>query len=285
MPPYSARVGTALGDFVRARRDATRPEALGLPPGVRRRVPGLRRSELASLAGVSVEYLTRIEQGRDQNPSLSVLNSLADALRLDATEREHLLHLAKVSAGGCIGPLTQPGTDVRPTVLALLDQFEPGLAVVVNRLGDLLAFTSGFELLAQESGLLDEPQPNLTRFVFTDDRARDVFPDWGRVADEQAFSLWFGPLVERMRALVAELTDAAGEEFSRRLNRPNLPPRGGLRWRHPLAGELRFDREVLELPPGEAQQVVVLLPADDATAAALQRIRRDAVGGGLRAVR
>jgi len=83
-------MGTPLGDFPRARRDSTSPDVAGLPAGPRRRAPGLRRSELAALAGISVEYLVRIEQGRDRNPSAAVVNALAGALRLDAAEREHL---------------------------------------------------------------------------------------------------------------------------------------------------------------------------------------------------
>src|SRR5688500_3362457 len=94
---------TPLGDFIRDNRDTTRPGDLGFPAHERRRAPGLRRSELATRAGVSVEYLTRIEQGRDRNPSGSVVNALADALRLDPAERTHLGYLAKISGGACAG--------------------------------------------------------------------------------------------------------------------------------------------------------------------------------------
>ena len=88
-------MSTPLGDFVRTRRDSTPPGSVGLPAGGRRRAPGLRRSELAALAGISVEYLVRIEQGHDRNPSVSVVSALADALQLDPTEQEHLRYLAK----------------------------------------------------------------------------------------------------------------------------------------------------------------------------------------------
>jgi transcriptional regulator with XRE-family HTH domain len=276
-------MGTPLGDFLRSRRDATRPADVGLPAGVRRRAPGLRRSELAALAGISVEYLTRIEQGRDHNPSSSVVNAVAQALRLGVAEREHLRHLAKLSSGTCIGALAQPRADVRPTVLALLDQLEPAIALVSNRLGDVLAYTSGFDLLARPTGLLDAPQPNLTRFVFTDDRARTLFPDWERVADERAFDLWLGPSAVRSDRFVADLATVAGPELTNRLRRHDLPPGGTQRWHHPVAGELRLDREVLELPPSDAQQLVVFLPADEATADAVDRLRRPA-GGSLRVV-
>jgi transcriptional regulator with XRE-family HTH domain len=190
-------VGTPLGDFLRARRDATSPEAVGLPTGGRRRALGLRRSEVAALARISVEYLVRIEQGRDRNPSPAVINALSDALQLDAAEREHLRHAAKCSSRTCGAAAPSPRLDVRPAVRSLLAQLEPGIAYVTNRLGDVLACTSGFDLLARPAGVLDLPSPSLTRFVFTDERARHVFPDWDQVADERAFYLSLGAPSQR----------------------------------------------------------------------------------------
>jgi len=277
-------VSTPLGDFVRTRRDSTSPESVGLPAGSRRRAPGLRRSELASLAGISVEYLVRIEQGRDRNPSPAVVNAVAEAMRLDPADREHLRYLAKISSGTCLGALTQPRDDVRPTVLRLLDQLEPAAAMVTNRTGDVLASTTGFDLLARASGLLDGDRPNLTTYVFTDPRARDAFPDWDLVVDECVHNLWLGPSAERSAAFRAELEALVGDELTQRLRRHVVPPRRPLRWVHPTVGELRLDREVLELPADDAQQVVVLLPADDATADALDRLRRTS-SGTLRGVR
>lgn len=277
-------MGTPLGDFLRARRDATRPETLGLPAESRRRVPGLRRSELASLAGISVEYLVRIEQGSDRNPSVSVVNALAEALRLGVSERAHLRYLAKITDGTCAGSPAQPRLDVRRTVRTLLQHFEPGIALVTNRLGDVLAHTSGFDLIARPSGLLDSDRPNLTRFIFTDKRARETFPDWDQSADERVFDLWLGPSAERSARFKAELAPVAGDEFTRRLNRHALPPRGTLRWTHPVVGELRLDREVMELPAADAQQLVVFLPADATTADAVNLLRREGGGTTLRAV-
>jgi transcriptional regulator with XRE-family HTH domain len=271
-------VGTPLGDFLRARRDATDPEAAGLPAGHRRRAPGLRRSEVAALAGISVEYLVRIEQGRDRHPSAAVINALADVFRLDAAEREHLRHLAKCSSGTCGTAAPPHRLDVRPAVRSLLAQLEPGIAFVTNRLGDVLAYTSGFDLLARPAGLLDSPSPNLTRFVFADERARRVFPEWGLVADERAFHLSLGAPSPRSEQLIADLTALAGPEFTDRVHSRRLPRAGTQEWRHPVAGALLFDRELLELPAADAQQLVVLLPANDPTGAALSKLRR---GGGL----
>jgi transcriptional regulator with XRE-family HTH domain len=267
-------MGTPLGDFLRGRRDATGPDSVGLPAGARRRAPGLRRSELAALAGMSVEYLVRIEQGRDRNPSPAVVNALADALRLAPTEREHLRHLTKITGGICVGARAQPAREVRSGVRRLLAGFEPGIAVITNRLGDLLAYTRGFEAIARQAGLLDGDQPNLTRFAFTDPRAREVFPDWDRVADEQVFTMSCSPADDESTALRADLTAHAGEEFTSRFNRHQPPTRGPLRWTLPTIGEMRWDREILELPPADAQQLTVLIPADRSTEEALTRLLR-----------
>lgn len=275
-------MSTPLGDFLRASRDATDPEAVGLPAAGRRRAPGLRRSEVAALAGISVEYLVRIEQGRDRNPSAAVINALAEALRLDAAEREHLRHVAKCSSGNCGSASPPLRPDVRPAIRSLLEQLEPGVAFVTNRLGDVLAYTSGFDLLARPAGLLDSPAPNLTRFVFTDDRARHVFPEWDHVADEQAFPLALGAPSQRSEQLIADLTALAGTEFTERVHSRRLPGTGTQAWSHPLAGLLQFNRELLNLPAADAQQLVVLLPADEVTSAALRRLRH---GVGLALVR
>src|SRR5262245_40303936 len=141
-------MGTPFGGFIRAKRDSTRPEDLGLPAHQRRRAPGLRRSELAARAGISVEYLTRIEQGRDHNPSYPIVNALADALSLDAAERTHLRYLAKISGGMCgHSRPAPPEWSVRPAVRRILELLEPGVAFVTNTVGDVLAHTETFAML------------------------------------------------------------------------------------------------------------------------------------------
>lgn len=270
-------MGTPLGDFIRAKRDSISPASYGLSDHSTRRAPGLRRTDLSSRAGISVEYLTRIEQGRDRNPSPGVVNSLADALSLNAAEREHLRHLSKITGGACVTRPrpAPPDRAVRPTVLETLRLLEPGIAFVTNRVGDVLAHSSGFDLVMRGSGLLDPLSPNLTRYVFTDPRARTFFADWDQVADEQAFDLWLGPSAETSEWFKAELAPVAGPEFTRRLNRHLPPPQTPLRLNHPIARELRWQRERLELPPTDAQQLVVLLPADETTALALDLLRQD----------
>ncbi|MFI9584932.1 helix-turn-helix domain-containing protein [Streptomyces sp. NPDC052236] len=278
-----------LGMFLRIRREAVTPEDVGLPPGPRRRTPGLRRSELATLAGVSVEYVTRLEQGRDRRPSASVLSALADVLGLTASERIHLHRLTKAADGGftCMNGATPPTRAVRPTVRALLDRLEPAPAVLVNRLSELLAWTTTYERLAGPIGLLDGSPPNLARYVFADDRARVAYPDWGRIADEQVAALKQGPFRAdtRIAELADELAITAGAAFTdRAATVPSLPKSSGVeRLVHPEAGELRLAYETLELPADDDQRLIVHLPADEATSAALDRLtgRRP---GALRAV-
>ena len=217
-------MGTPLGEFIRAKRDRIRPEDLGIPARERRRAPGLRRTEIADRAGISVEYLTRIEQGRDRNPSGSVVSAIADALSLDIAERRHLAYLAKITGGACAGPRHRepPPRQVRPEVLQVLQLLEPAAAMVTNRLGDVLACTADLRAVMDATGLLDTEPASLTRYVFTDARARDTFPDWGQIADEQAFSLWLGPSAASYEWFTAELAPMAGPEFTRRLGQ-HLP--------------------------------------------------------------
>ncbi|MFI6029882.1 helix-turn-helix domain-containing protein [Amycolatopsis magusensis] len=272
-------MGTPLGDFIRAKRDSIQPASLGLPERGRRRSRGLRRLDLATRASISVEYLARIEQGRDRNPSPAVVEALAGALRLDASERTHLRYLAKITRDECslhIRPVPPP-REVRPSVLQALRLLEPGVAMVTNRLGDVLAHTGGFRAATSGTGLLDAAAPNLTRYLFTDPRARTFFADWDDVADEQAFDLWQAPSLENLEWLTTELTPVAGPEFTRRLSRHVVPRRGVLRLDHPGGHRLRLLRETLELP-ADAQQLVVFLPADEQTATSLDQLRRQSHG-------
>ncbi|WP_351222837.1 helix-turn-helix transcriptional regulator [Streptomyces sp. NPDC002133] len=277
-----------LGLFLRSRREAVTPAEVGLPTGSRRRTPGLRRAELATLAGVSVEYVTRLEQGRDRRPSPPVLSALADALRLAPNERIHMHRLTKAADGGfsCMGG-AMPVRTVRPTVRALLERLEPTPAVLLNRLGEILARTGAYEQLMAPIGLLDGDPPNLARYVFTDARARTAFPDWDLVADEQVAALKHGPFRAdpHIAALADELTVTAGTAFAGRVTSvPGLPKAGGImRLLHPEAGELRLAYETLDLPADDDQRLLVHLPADAAASAALDRLtgRRP---GALRAV-
>ncbi len=275
-----------LGAFLRTRREAVTPAEVGLPNGSRRRTPGLRRAELATIAGISVDYLARIEQGRDRHPSAQVLAVLGDALRLSADERVHLRRLAKAIDGDCTAA-EPPARSVRPTVQALLDRLEPGPAILLNRLSDLLAFTTGYERIAGPIGLLDAPSPSLVRFVFTDARARAAYPEWDRIADEHVANLRIasGLADPYVAELVEEMTIIAGALFTDRWQAPpTVPERTGVELlAHPEVGELRLAYETLELPNADDQRLIVYLPTDPATSAALDHLTRGRPGA-LRAV-
>lgn len=276
-----------LGAFLRARREALSPAEAGLPAGTRRRTPGLRRTELAMLAGISVEYLARLEQGRDRNPSAQVLGSLSDALRLPLDARVHLRRLQKIEHHQHLcSAAPVPAREVRSTVRALVDRLGETPAAVTNTLGEIVAYSDGFARLAGPVGLLDGDPPSMPRFVLTDPRAREVYPDWDRVADQQVAGLYLGVTGSdpAMAELARELTVTAGAAFSDRVAAAGLlPERSGVeRLVHPEAGELRLAYEVLDLET-DGQRLVVRLPADEASSAALDRLvgRRP---GTLRAV-
>ncbi|ASO20390.1 transcriptional regulator with XRE-family HTH domain [Actinoalloteichus hoggarensis] len=269
-----------LGAFLRARREAVTPAEVGLVGGPRRRTPGLRRGELATIAGISVEYLTRLEQGRDRRPSPEILAALADSLRLTSDERVHVHRLVKAVTGGACQGSAPPAGVARPTVLALLDRLGTTPALVRNGPGDLLACTAGYRRLAEPLGLLDAEPANLARFVFTDGRARSVFPEWERIADAQAADLRAATALGDSHAgrLAEELSIAAGVRFSSRFqSSAALPARVGVeRWAHPAVGELTLAYESLELPDAEEQRLLVYLPADEQTTAALEVLTRPA---------
>lgn len=238
-------------------------------------------------ARISVEYLTRIEQGRDQNPSPSVINALADALSLDAAERQHVRYLAKITGGACVSPPPPAPLErgVRPAVSRMLELLEPAVAMVTNRLGDVLAYTNGFALLMDGTGLLDADAPSLTRFVFTDPRARALFPDWDQVADEQVFDLWLTPTLSNVHWFVQDFGAMAGPEFDKRIHQPLPPPSVPLVITHPSGSRMTWQREKMQLPEGDAQELVVFLPDDDPTAEAMESLRSESQGRRLRAVR
>ncbi|MFF2395856.1 helix-turn-helix transcriptional regulator [Nocardia sp. NPDC058114] len=278
-----------LGLFLRTRREAVSPAEVGLPAGQRRRTPGLRRAEVALLAGVSVEYLIRLEQGRDSHPSAQVLSALAETLRLSPRERVHLHQLSKGASGfSCGAAENGPNRTVRPTILAILAQLEPAPAAITNRFTEILACTEGYRKLMAPAGLFEQGEPaNVARFVFTHPGARELYPEWDSAADKLVASLKQGPFRAdpMVAALVDELTVTAGGVFTDRLaTLPGLPPSGGInRLDHPEAGTLRLAYESLDLSIDDDQSLYVLLPADEASANALDQLvgRRP---GGLRSI-
>ncbi|MEU8184208.1 helix-turn-helix transcriptional regulator [Micromonospora sp. NPDC049047] len=266
-----------LGAFLRSRREARRPAEVGLAEGPRRRTPGLRRAELATLAQVSVEYLTRLEQGRDTRPSPEILAALADALLLDSADRAHLRQLASAQHARqlCSGDRPTVSRTVRPTVRAVLDALRDTPAYVLNRLGDVLAWNEPFELVARPLGLLDGSRPNLVWYVLTDARAREHYPQWSALADQQVADLHLLRHGDSATDVFAErLARTVGAPFTDRWQRrPVGATRTGLlRIHHPAVGPLSLNYETVELAEADAQRLVVHLPADAATATALDRL-------------
>lgn len=254
-----------LGRFLRARRGRIRPEEAGLPSGGRRRVPGLRRAELARLAGLSEHYLTRLEQGVDRNPSPQVLHALATALRLDADETAHLHALAAP-------PPPAPAPDeVSAAVRRLLDAWGTVPAYVRDRRFDVLAANRAAVALAP----LYTPGSNLVRGIFLDPANRALFPDWAEIAAATAAALRAegDPRDPGTARLIAGmLTDdhfrAVWETYDVRPARDDTK-----RFHHPVAGPLTLRREALAIA-GTDGQVVIAYQAEPGTpsAAALARL-------------
>jgi transcriptional regulator with XRE-family HTH domain len=271
---------TDLGEFLRARREALRPADVGLVDHGRRRTPGLRREEVAALAGVSIDYLIRLEQGRDANPSPSVLAALAAALQLNDVERTHLARLAAISHSRELCPSASPLTDdVSPGVRHLLDGLQATPAFVVGPIGHVIGRNDAWERVVAPLGMLDDAPPNLARYVFTHPRAREVYADWSAAADEQVAHLraaepcWgaepaFGALLDELVAV---------EEFASRWSTHPVAEkhRGSKRLDHPDAGPLDLAFEELLLPDDD-QQLVTWRAADDATAERLAALLRTA---------
>jgi transcriptional regulator with XRE-family HTH domain len=172
-------------DFLASRRARITPEQAGLPIyGGNRRVPGLRREELALLAGVSVDYYTRLERGNLSGASDSVLEAFARALQLDEAERAHLFDLARASGAAPARSRRTPKQQVRPSVQAMLDAMTAAPAVVRNGRLDILATNALGRALYSEL-YRDPVRPaNHARFAFLDPRARDFWIDWERAAND-----------------------------------------------------------------------------------------------------
>jgi transcriptional regulator with XRE-family HTH domain len=256
---------TELGRFLRARREGVRPEDVGLPPSAgSRRTPGLRREEIATLAGVSIDYYTRLERGRETRPGPSVVDALARTLRLDDEEYEYLKALAAQAARRAPVPPKPPSRTVRATARQLLDAVRPNPAYVISRTYDILAANPGGGQL--HPGLLDWPprQRNTIMYTFLHPAARDLWPDWeqkarGCVAQLRAIA-GSDPDAPDLAALVGELL-VKSPDFGRLWGRYEVR-RAGAGDRvvhHPVVGTLRLAHETLDLNRADGQRLVVYL--------------------------
>ena len=257
-----------LGEYLKARRARVRPEHVGLATVGQRRVPGLRRPELAALAGVSEQYLVRLEQGRDRNPSGQVLDALARALRLDA---DGVAHLNRLAAPG--RPPAAP-EQLAEGAQELLDAWSGVPAYVRGRYFDVLASNS----LARALVPAHTPGRNLVRDVFLDPQMREWYADWPTVTRSTVAALRaaIGAAVRDpvLHGLVAELS-AASDTFRELWARHDVrPTRDETKlFNHPVVGRFPMCRHVLHIDGSDGQVIIAYRPAPGGAAtAALARI-------------
>jgi transcriptional regulator with XRE-family HTH domain len=244
-----------LGEFLASRRARITPQQAGLPLyGGTRRVPGLRRAELAMLAGVSVEYLTRVERGQASGVSDSVLDALARSLRLDEAETSHLFDLARAARGSAPRePRRRGQPQVRSSVQRILDSMVTSPAFVRNGRLDILGINAlGRALYAP---VFEDPArpANLARFCFLTPAAHELYPNWVDAADTSVALLRTeagrDPHNKALTALVGELATRS-DDFRTRWARHDvrLHRTGEKHFRHPVVGELALAFDAMELP-------------------------------------
>ncbi|MGI5339911.1 helix-turn-helix domain-containing protein [Streptomyces sp. CA-181903] len=261
--------GTELGRYLKARRARITPEDVGLPTGTGlRRTPGLRREELATLAGVSVDYYTRLERGRERNPSPAVIDALARALRLDGDAHQRLHDLAELASGRvpeprtAAGPGSGGGETVRASVLRMLEAVRPMPAYVVSRYSDMLAANlPGRRLMP---GFWDWPpeQRNVSRYLFLHPVGRTLYDPWEETVAKSVAHLraiaGVDPDSPRLAALVGELL-LKSPEFAKLWERYDVKERvGGTKsFSHPKVGAMTLVYEVMPLSGTDGQRLVI----------------------------
>ncbi|MGW7611509.1 helix-turn-helix transcriptional regulator [Streptomyces sp. NPDC054766] len=264
-----------LADFLRRRREAMRPAEVGIADGPRRRTAGLRREEVAALAGMSVDYVVRLEQGRSSQPSVQLLGALARALRLSEDERDHLFHLA----GQQPPPADGAARLARAGLIRMLDLLGDTPALVLSDLGEILAQNRAAVLLTGDHTGFSGDRRYLAFRWFTDPAARVVCPpeeqehharqlvaDLRAAAGRRTGDSTVAGLVDRLRAASADFRRlwAEHEVAVRRADRKTFL--------HPQVGRLRMDCETL-VTPDQGQQLLVLTPADAEARERLELLR------------
>ncbi len=256
----------ALGEYLRARRELTDPVAAGLHVVGVRRTPGLRREEVATLAGISADYYLRLEQGRDSNPSPQVLHALARVFGLDATATEYLLSLPAAAATPQASPRRPRREAVPAGIRQLLDVLELP-AFVENRMFEVLAAN---QLATALSPNIREGR-NRLRDTFLDPAEREMIPDWERATEGMVASFRASLGTEtadpRIAQLIGELS-LDSERFRRLWARHDVKPLGGATTRllHPEVGMLEMYREKLRI--GSGSQILVIYHAEPGSASA-----------------
>ncbi|MFF5254036.1 helix-turn-helix transcriptional regulator [Streptomyces leeuwenhoekii] len=276
----------SLGTFLKTRRDRVTPADVGLRAyGTARRVPGLRREELAQLAGVSAGYYTRLEQGQAGTASRQVLDALARVLRLDAVETAHLHNLARQPAAP---RLVRPRPETpHPRVLDLLASLgETTPAVVLGRRGDVLAWNHAGHALVAEHVDFDAPgdpstRPSVPRMFFLDSHTRDLYRNWAELARIHVAYLRLTagryPTDARLVELIGELAIRSGD-FATLWAQGDVADCtvGRMRLRHPTVGGIDVDYQVWLQPDSPDHRLEVYTPNDSASADALRLLARQA---------
>ncbi|MFG3051062.1 helix-turn-helix domain-containing protein [Kitasatospora sp. NPDC048239] len=282
---------TDLGEFLRTRRARLQPEDVGLVSyGTRRRVPGLRREELAQLAGVSITYYTRLEQGQSRGASDEVLDALARALRLSADEHAHLRNLAR--PGRARPRPAERFERARPAVRQLIGAMTDVPAVVVGRRNEVLAWNPlGHALLA---GQLDvqapdrpEDRPNLSRLLFLDPHTRELYPCWEAEARAQVafLRLTAGRHQDdrQLAELIGELSMKSPQFAALWSRHPvNDCLFGRKEFHHPVVGRLELDFEALPLLEVSGHRMLLYSAAPGSPAEAALRLLGSVLAGGPR---
>jgi transcriptional regulator with XRE-family HTH domain len=250
-----------LGEFLRSRRASLGPKDVGLPDSTGlRRTPGLRREELAAVAGLSIDYYIRLEQGKEINPSAPILAGLAQALRLDDEERSYLYAVANHAAGRSVPAYLRAAREVRPGVRQLLETVRPCPAYLLTRTSDVLAANP--EAFFLWPGLADMPEAkrNTIRYTFCHPAARDLFADWEESAVSTAAHLRSLAATAPDDPDVAALVDsllAESPDFGDYWSRHDIRQRRGTakRFLHPVLGDFTLTFEVLHLDDGQRMSV------------------------------
>jgi transcriptional regulator with XRE-family HTH domain len=252
------------GAFLRSRRERLMPSDVGLPDGFRRRTPGLRREEVALLAGVGATWYTWLEQGRDVQPSAEVLSALADALRLDAAERRHLYILNDRTP-----PEPKPtGPErVELPLLRMLDSLTGQPAYVLGRRWDVLAWNRAAELLFGDYGNLEGDQRNIMHILFANKEHRKLLVDWSEVASTalamfRADSARYAGDADFER-LINHLMSVSGE-FRQLWSRQDVLRSLGShkRIKHAIAGRMTFEYTSFDVTGQAGMKLVVYTPLD-----------------------
>ncbi|WP_291037246.1 helix-turn-helix transcriptional regulator [Herbiconiux sp.] len=259
-----------LGEFLRRARARRNPETTGLlPDGRIRRVPGLRREEVAVLAGVSTDYYTRLEQGRSVTPSTQVVEALIRALDLDTAGENYLRTL--ISTAGAPVSRSRPSVQrVRPGLHRLLDSFSTQPALILGRRTDILASNALARALFADFESMPARSRNYARWLLLDDDARTLFRDWEEQARNAVEALRLDaaltPDDKGTQQLVGELSGASGE-FRQwwSAHRVHQRTHGTKRLNHPLVGELDVHFETLTLP-GDTSQTLYIYTTEPGSA-------------------